>query len=121
MEKSIGVAMKLQEAIDAGLPLAVRIDGDNDRIMAEAFVVPGGVSFVDVYWRLSLGTTPFHMLRGTVTGDGPWRVGSAEIRVIDHGDPRASEWNRWRAYRQSDEGQLSTRQAAWLDMQDLED
>jgi hypothetical protein len=105
--------MKLDEAIERGLPLAIRIDEGNDRVMAEAFVVPGGLAFADVYWRLSMSGHLFHFIKGEISGDGPWRVGSAEVRVIDHGDPRADEWNRWTAYKATPAGELSRRKEAW--------
>jgi hypothetical protein len=38
------------------------------------------------------------------------------VRVIDHGDPRAAEWNRWAAYRATPEGELSRREEAWKEI-----
>lgn len=109
--------MKLDEAIAAGLPLAVRSEDAGDRIMAAAFAVSGGVWFADVYWRHATSHA-FHFLRGEVSGTGPWYVGDAEIRVIDHGDPRAGELNRWQAYLQTADGRLHTSISAWREIED---
>ncbi len=111
--------MKLDEAIERGLPLAIRIDEVNDRVMAEAFVVPGGLAFADVYWREAAGRHPFHFIQGEITGDGPWRIGSAEVRVIDHGDHRAAEWNRWAEYKATPAGARSTRDDAWAGLEEM--
>lgn len=82
--------MKMDEAIEKGLLLAIRID----RLEAA-------------------GRHPFHFVEGEISGDGPRRVGTALVRTIDHGDPRAAEWNRWAAYRATPEGGLHRRAEAW--------
>lgn len=110
--------MKLRDAIAQRLPLAIRLAEDNDRPMAEAFVVPGGLAFADIFWNEGLGRHPFHLVEGEISGEGPWKVGAAEVRQIDHGDPRADEWNRWMAYKDTDAGRLATRGAAWDDLQE---
>lgn len=115
--------MTLQEAIDAKLPLAIRIDESNDRVMAEAFVIPGGVAWADVFWFMAEGRHPFHILQSDagagVSGTGPWRVGTAEIRVIDHGDPKVRELNRWQNYLAGEDAGRSTRALAWQMIQEL--
>ncbi|MBU4460127.1 MAG: hypothetical protein KJ579_06135 [Verrucomicrobia bacterium] len=84
-----GDEVKMDAAFEKGLPLAIRIDG------LEA-----------------AGRHPIHFIEGEISGDEPWCIGTAEVRAIDHGDPRAAEWNRWAAYKATPEGELSSREEA---------
>lgn len=99
--------MNLEDAIVAGLPLAVCAPGTGDRRVAEIFILPSTVWFIDAYWRTAQ-SKPFHYRLGTVFGD-------AQIRVIDPAEPLFAEWRRWQEYRaDTEDGRLSTPAAGWL-------
>ena len=108
--------MKLNEAIKNGIPLAITTEDGGRRYMADAFIVPGGLVFLDTGWASSeyAPNNPVHRVDGKIKGDGPWTVGGQEIEQMLDGDPLADEHNGWNQYRQGSEGkQYGTRTKAW--------
>ncbi len=103
--------MKLDKAVEVGiheLPLAIDIGLDTPRIIAEGFIAPGGFAFADVGWDAPMHAGgQFHFVEGKVSGEGPWKVGDAVIREIEHGDNEADELNQWRDYLLTDHGKHS--------------
>ena len=60
------------------------------------------------------GTHPVHLVEGTIEGEGPWTVGSHEIRIMEDGDRLANEHNSWSQYRRGPDGKKNaTRTKAW--------
>jgi hypothetical protein len=64
---------------DSPMPLVV-VSAEGVTSLVFALVAHrSGVAFVDMNWW-EVGMQPLHMLRGRVTGGGPWRVGKAVVR-----------------------------------------
>lgn len=79
-------------------PLIVEI-GENRRTVAEIFPTAKGVVFFDTGWHLNDSGHPIHVIEGKITGEGPWRVGKALIRLMTEDDPYDwwQEWWDWQA------------------------
>ncbi len=77
---------------------------DNSRhFMVERFRHPDGVLYFEPFWHEAEPGTAIHVARGTVRGDGPWKVGDAVITVVGcHGaDPEMAlalaDWQQYLA------------------------
>jgi hypothetical protein len=103
--------------LPADTPLRVTVRPNLIRLAAACFPHPKGLIFADIGWPEAT-INPWHLLEGTLTGEGPWTIGDSTIEEIDHGDPEASEWNAWMTYRRSPEGQWATPERARQMMQD---
>ena len=82
-------------------PLALRHPDGREQVIAACFPHPAGVLYLDCFWHRSTPGQAAHLLRGILTGDGPWRIGDAVIRVLGchHTDPHLAEpYARWREY-----------------------
>lgn len=112
--------MTLNEAIENGIPLAILTVDGGRRYMATAFIVPGGVVFLDTGWSETEtmgGTNPIHMAEGKIKGSGPWTVGDNQIEEMLDGDPLAYEHNTWNQYLRGSDGMKNgTRQKAWANV-----
>jgi len=104
--------LDLFEAFDKGMPLVIDVGGGNERLIAELFELPGGIVFADIGWPVATWH-PFHVVDGAISGDGPWQVGSNEIRVAFGGEQLFEDWQAWQRYRATDEGQRYTHELAW--------
>lgn len=91
--------MKATEALKQGKALVIEIDEDNRRVVAELFQIGGQWIFADIGWTDPLNTGhPFHMVKGELTGEGPWRLGRYKIEEIGPEDLLWRESQEWAAY-----------------------
>lgn len=82
-------------------PLALRLSDGSEQVIAACFPHPSGLLYLDCFWHLSTPDQAAHLIRGEVSGEGPWRIGGAVIRVLgcQHTDPQLAEsYARWREY-----------------------
>jgi hypothetical protein len=82
-------------------PLVLRHADGNEQLVAACFPHPQGLLYLDLYWHQSSPRQAAHLIRGTLSGDGPWRVGDARLRVLgcQHTDPHLqdafADWQRY--------------------------
>jgi hypothetical protein len=102
---------QMQRIIDAReQPLIIAVARDIVRVVADIFDHEDGIVFVDTGWNSELLTThPFHVVGGKITGNSPWKVGSAIIQTIDDSNDLFFEWYEWI---NSPDGKRATREAA---------
>lgn len=103
--------MKLSDVINKKWPLVVDQGPNNIRYAAEMFIVPDGIVFLDVGWD-QFTTHGIHKVIGEITGDSPWQVGEATVRIIDDTEEAMGDFMDWEYYLTTAEGQLATREAA---------
>lgn len=63
-------------------PLVLRHPDGHEQLIAAAFPHPLGLLYLDLYWHLTTPQQAAHLIRGTLRGDGPWRIGEARLRVL---------------------------------------
>lgn len=84
-------------------PLVLRQAGGDERLVAACFTHPLGLLYLDLYWHLSGPDQAAHLIRGEISGDGPWRVGENRLRLpgCHNTDPHlADTLSAWRDYLQ---------------------
>ncbi|MCB1775482.1 MAG: hypothetical protein KDI88_17850 [Gammaproteobacteria bacterium] len=84
-------------------PLVLRHADGREELVAACFPHPLGLLYLDLYWHQSSPQQAAHLLRGTLRGDGPWRVGNARLRVLgcQHTDPHLQDaFTAWQQYLQ---------------------
>lgn len=82
-------------------PLALRHPNGSEQVIAACFPHPLGLLYLDCFWHLSTPDQAAHLIRGEITGEGPWRISRSVVRVLgcQHTDPRLAEpYSRWREY-----------------------
>ncbi len=82
-------------------PLVIRFGDGSEKVVAAAFEHPLGVLYLDLFWHQRQPQEAAHLLRGELTGDGPWRVGDARIRLLGchNTDPHLmDQFGPWRQY-----------------------
>ena len=82
-------------------PLVLRHPDGREQLVAAAFPHPLGLLYLDLYWHLSKPDQAAHIVRGTLRGEGPWRVGDARLRVLGchNTDPHLqADFSRWQQY-----------------------
>ena len=105
--------MELKEAFEKNLPLKIVFPPDEDgytmqRVIAEGFVVGGGVVFWDVGWY-EASSHPNHFVEGRITGTGPWKVGDKVIEEMKEDDDYWGGWALWKKFQASPDGKDATR------------
>jgi hypothetical protein len=81
---------------DESAPVVIVIDEYNTRVVAEIFEHARGIVFADVgFCHPMQSGHPFHIVEGELTGDNPWKIGSAIIRVALPDEDQYDEWKRW--------------------------
>jgi hypothetical protein len=84
-------------------PLALRLPDGSSKLIAECFPHPEGLLYLDIFWHRSTPDQAAHLVRGELTGDGPWRIGDCVIRVLgcQGTDPDLQPaFTRWQDYLQ---------------------
>lgn len=82
-------------------PLVLRHPDGRKQLIAAAFPHPAGLLYLDLYWHLSTPREAAHLIRGHLTGEGPWRVGDARLRVLGchNTDPHLqNDFTAWQQY-----------------------
>ncbi len=71
--------------------------------MVECFAHPEGLLYFDPFWEQQAEAAAVHLLRGTLKGEGPWKVGDAVITVLGchHTDPEVADaYAAWQTHLQ---------------------
>ena len=82
-------------------PKTVRLPSGETRLMAEVFKHPDGILYFDLWWHQENPDTHFHIIKGEVTGDGPWKINGHVINVLGCQGTvpeLSSEWSAWDSY-----------------------
>jgi hypothetical protein len=90
---------------DVTAPLALRWRDGGAKVAAACFPHPAGLLYLDLFWHQKTPAEAAHLLRGDLTGDGPWRIGDCVIAVLGchNTDPDlADDFARWREYLEID-------------------
>ena len=85
-------------------PLMIRSPHGEEQVIAEIFPHPEGLVFFDLYWHLGQPEETIHLVKGTVSGKGPWKIGEIVINVLGcHGTNAelASAYQQWQSYLQT--------------------
>ncbi len=84
-------------------PLVIRFADGREKVVAACFPHPRGLLYLDLFWHQTSPDKAAHLIDGEFSGDGPWRVGDARIRVLGchHTDPHLQDqFAPWQAYLQ---------------------
>ena len=104
--------MELKTAFEQHLPLKIVIEKGHERVVAEGFIVKGGIVFWDVGWYESSGH-PIQFIAGKVSGRGPWTVGDKQILEMERDEKLfQTDWEPWQRFRNHPDGKLATRELA---------
>jgi hypothetical protein len=82
-------------------PLVIRFGDGTETVVAACFPHPLGVLYLDLFWHQRSPAEAAHLLRGELSGEGPWRVGEARIRVLGchNTDPHLmGQFGPWHEY-----------------------
>lgn len=82
-------------------PLVIRFGDGTERVVAHCFPHRLGLLWLDLFWHQRTPRESAHLLRGALTGEGPWRVGDAVIRVLgcQNTDPHLQgQYLPWKTY-----------------------
>lgn len=82
-------------------PLLLQHPNGQKQVVAACFPHPLGLLYLDLYWHLSTPDKSAHLLKGTLSGDGPWKVGNTVIRVLgcQGTDPEVQDqYSQWQHY-----------------------
>jgi len=82
-------------------PLALRLPDGTRKVIAECFPHTLGLLYLDPFWHQSTPDRSAHLLKGKLTGEGPWRIGDAVITVLgcQGTDPSLqAPYAQWRDY-----------------------
>ncbi len=63
-------------------PLVLRHPDGHEQLIAAAFTHPAGLLYLDLYWHRASPKEAAHLLHGTISGDGPWRIGEHRLRTL---------------------------------------
>ncbi|KAA0677602.1 hypothetical protein DS843_22445 [Roseomonas genomospecies 6] len=89
------IVMDLSEAYRKQLPLVIEHPVGGPRIIAALVIDERRLAFAQDGWSLGATSHPLHILEGCNSGDGPWYVGSAKIRVLDEHESLMFFWKDW--------------------------
>jgi hypothetical protein len=85
-------------------PLVLRHPDGTEQLVAACFPHPRGLLYFDLYWHQSTPQRSAHLIHGTLSGDGPWRVGDARLRLLGcrNTDPHLQDaFTGWQQYLQT--------------------
>lgn len=94
----------MAELFSMTTPLMIRNSQGEDQVIAELFPHPNGLVYFDLYWHLGQPDETIHILEGTVSGEGPWKIGGCMINVLGcHGTNAdlATAYQQWQTYLQT--------------------
>ena len=86
---------------DVTAPLVVRFPDGREDIAAACFPHPSGLLYLDLFWHQRTPQEAAHLVPGKLSGEGPWKVGEAVIRVLGCGntDPQLQDtFREWQDY-----------------------
>lgn len=63
-------------------PMLLSFNDGNKKLIAAAFPHRLGLMYFDLYWPQLAPADAVHILQGKLTGDGPWKIANAVIRLV---------------------------------------
>lgn len=93
-------------------PLTIRYPDGTRHLMVELFAHPEGVLYFEPFWHLSGDSGGVHLARGSVRGEGPWKIGDAVVTVTGcrGSDPEmALELAAWQEHLMCCDGEYQSR------------
>ena len=103
--------MELKEAFESNVPLKILVMEDHERVIAEGFIVDGGIEFWDTGWD-EASFHPMHYVKGKITGQGPWKVGDKIITQLEGDEEDFEYWQNWQNFKKTREGRYASRKRA---------
>ena len=85
-------------------PLVLRHPDGHEQLVAACFTHPLGLLYLDLYWHQTTPDRAAHLIRGTLSGEGPWRIGDSRLRVLGchNTDPHLqAAFSGWQNYLQA--------------------
>ena len=80
-------------------PLLLRKPNGDKVLIAEIFPHSQGILYMDLYWREFPSSQVVHIIRGRLTGEGPWKIDGNVITVLSCSDPDLGmAWQDWNAH-----------------------
>jgi len=93
-------------------PLILRHPDGREELVAACFPHRLGLLYLDLYWHQGRPEETAHLIRGELSGDGPWRIGDHRIRTLGcaNTDPQLRPVaTRWEAYLRDHAGRYPPR------------
>lgn len=87
--------MSLSEAYRKQLPLVIEHPVGGTRIVAALVIDDSRSAFAQDGWSMGATSHPLHIVEGSISGDGPWRIGPAKVRVLDEHERIMAFWEGW--------------------------
>ena len=74
-------------------PLVIRFADQSEKVVAHCFPHTLGLLYLDPFWHLGTPDQHAHIIHGELTGEGPWKIGGAVIRLLGcaNTDPQLQE------------------------------
>jgi hypothetical protein len=94
----------MTELFSITAPLMIRNPQGEEQVIAEIFPHPNGIVYFDLYWHLGQPDENFHLVEGTLSGEGPWKIDGYVINVLGcHGTNAelATAYQQWQTYLQT--------------------
>lgn len=82
-------------------PLTLRAHDGTQTIIAACFPYQKGLLYFDLYWHLGHVDNTNHLLQGSITGEGPWKIDGYILNVLGcHGTNHelANQFHEWQIY-----------------------
>jgi len=79
-------------------PLLVRYPDGEQRLIADKYMHPHGMIYAEPYW-LESESPRAYLIKGTIKGEGPWKIGDVIVRLLSCGDTEeAMQWANWQQH-----------------------
>ncbi|VVM26088.1 hypothetical protein BSPWISOXPB_8268 [uncultured Gammaproteobacteria bacterium] len=62
-------------------PLYIKYPNGETRVIEEIFQHPEGILYFELFWEKD-PRYGIHLIKGKITGDGPWRVGECSFHLL---------------------------------------
>lgn len=85
-------------------PITAKKLDNPPRVVAEYFKHPKGILYFDLYWHQQQPKDAMHLIEGTLTGEGPWRINDIIFNVLGCRSTNiemALEHEQWMTYLQT--------------------
>jgi len=82
-------------------PLTIRFPDGKKKLMIEVFQHSKGLLFFEPFWHVNGLESSVHLINGTLTGQGPWKINEHVITVTgcQGADPEmASQLSEWQTF-----------------------
>ena len=84
-------------------PLTLRFPNGEEQLLAEIYKHPKGLLYFEPYWHLQEEPgQSIHLIKGWITGEGPWKISDHVIKVLAcYGTDAclATDFTEWQSYR----------------------